>query len=129
MKRMSAPLLRATKSEIEGRVNLWSRLRHEFAHAFALHPLTGDFTQEELALLEKVAAGIVHRGMADPVILFLESLGPLNFLGSQVLHGLAPFLELVCDPRELERLAVILERRESLDWLIVLIQEQAPTPA
>jgi hypothetical protein len=111
------------KSEIESRVNLWNRLRHEFAHAFALAPPRRDFTQEEIALLEKVAAGIVHRGMADPAVLFLESLGPLNFLGSQVLHGLAPFLELICDARELERLAVILERRESLDRLIVLIQE------
>jgi hypothetical protein len=110
-------------------VNLWSRLRHEFAHAFALHSGEKDLTPEELALLEKVAAGIVNRGMADPAVLFLESLGPLNFLGSQVLHGLAPFLELVCDARELERLALILERRESLDRLIVLIQEQSCTPA
>ena len=106
-------------------MNLWSRLRHEFAHAFALHPLGRDLTREELALLEKVAAGIVHRGMADPAVLFLESLGPLNFLGSQVLHGLAPFLELVCDPTELERLTSILERRESVERLSDLIAEKA----
>ena len=106
-------------------MNLWSRLRHEFAHAFALHPLRKDLTPEELALLEKVAAGIVNRGMADPAVLFLESLGPLNFLGSQVLHGLAPFLELVCDPTELERLAGILERRESVEQLSNLIAEKA----
>ena len=106
-------------------MNLWSRLRHEFAHAFALHPLRRDFTREELALLEKVAAGIVHRGMANPAVLFLETLGPLNFLGSQVLHGLAPFLELVCNPTELERLASIFEQRESVERLSDLIAEKA----
>lgn len=115
------------KFAIESRVNRWNRLRNEFAHAFALRPARGDLTQEEVALLEKVAAGIVQRGMADPAVLFLESLGPLNFLGSQVLHGLVPFLELACDPVELERLAVILERRESFDRLISLIQEQSNT--
>ena len=122
-------LPRTDKFAIEGRVNLWNRLRHEFAHAFALNPLRRDFTREELALLEKVAAGIVHRGMADPAVLSLESLGPLNFLGSQVLHGLAPFLELVCDPTELERLASILERRESVERLSDLIAEKAAAVA
>jgi len=106
-------------------VNRWNRLRNELAYAFALHPARGDFTQEEVALLEKVAAGIVQRGMADPAVLFLESLGPLNFLGSQVLHGLAPFLELGCDPTELERLTHILERRDSIERLSDLITEKA----
>jgi hypothetical protein len=110
-------------------VNRWNRLRAEFAHAFALRPTRGDFTQEEIALLEKVAAGIVRRGMADPAVLFLESLAPLNFLGGQVLHGLAPFLELVCDPAELDRLASVLERRESIERLSMLIQEKAATTA
>ncbi|NOT58469.1 MAG: hypothetical protein HOP18_28065 [Deltaproteobacteria bacterium] len=106
-------------------MNLWTRLRDEFAHAFALHPVERDLTLDDLALLERVAAGIVNRGMADPAVLFLESLGPLNFLGSQVLHGLAPFLELVCDPTELERLANILERRDSIERLSTLIAEKA----
>ena len=110
-------------------MNLWSRLRHEFAHAFALSPARGDPTQEEIALLEKIAAAIAYRGMADPAVLFLESLGPLNFLGSQVLHGLAPFFELVCDPTELERLTSMLERRESVERLSDLIAEKAAAVA
>jgi hypothetical protein len=67
--------------------------------------------------------------MAMPALLFLESLGPLNFLGSQVLHGLRPFFELVCDATEMERLAVILERRDSVPRLMAIIQEQATSPA
>lgn len=112
------------KSEIGSRVTLWTRLRHEFAHAFALHPIEKALTADDLALLDKVATAIVRRGMADPAVLFLESMGPLNFLGSQVLHGLAPFLDLVCDPTELERLANILERRDSIERLSTLIAEK-----
>ena len=110
-------------------MNLWKRWRKEFAHAFALNPVGGDLTRDDIALLEKIAHGIVRREMAAPALLFLESLAPLNFLGSQMLHGLAPFLELVGNEREIERLTVILERRESLDRLIVLVQEQASTLA
>jgi hypothetical protein len=110
-------------------VNRWNQLRDELIHAFALRPTRGEFTQEEVALLEKVAISIVNHGMTAPAVLFLESLGPLNFLGSQVLHGLAPFLELVCDSEELERLAVILERRDSVERLNMLIQEKAATAA
>ena len=110
-------------------MNLWSRLRHEFAHAFALSPVRGDFTQEDLVLLEKVANVIVTGEMAAPALLFLESSAPLNFLGGQMLHGLAPFLELVCDPTELDRLASILERRESVERLSDLIHEKAAAVA
>jgi len=110
-------------------VNLWGKLRKEFAHAFALSPAETTFTPEDLALLEKVAHLITRRGMALPALLFLESLGPLNFLGSQVLHGLRPFLELVCDTMEMDRLAVLLERRESIPRLMAILQEQATPPA
>ena len=110
-------------------MNLWGKLRKEFVHAFALSPIEPAFASEDAALLEKVARLIVKRGMALPALLFLESLGPLNFLGSQVLHGLRPFLELVCDATEMERLASVLERRDSVPRLIAMIQEQAASPA
>ena len=111
------------------RVNLWGKFRKEFVHAFALSPIDPTFAPEETALLEKVARLIAQRGMTMPALLFLESVGPLNFLGSQVLHGLRPFLELVCDATEMERLATILERRESIPRLIAIIQERATSPA
>lgn len=106
-------------------MNRWRNLRKTLAYAFAL-PSTGQsFAPEDIALLRKVARTIVRREMTTPALLFLESLGPLHFLGSQVVHGLTPFLDLVCNPTELERLATILERRDSLERLSMLIQEQA----
>lgn len=110
-------------------MNLWKKLRKEFNHAFALDPPTAQLSEEEHFLLEKAAKLIVQRHMTTPAILFLESLGPLHFLGSQIAHGLMPFLDMVCNPAEIERLAVILERRDSIDQFIVCIQEQANSPA
>ncbi|MBM4256636.1 MAG: hypothetical protein FJ147_12165 [Deltaproteobacteria bacterium] len=107
----------------------WKRFQHALRHAFALQPIGQPFASDEIALLEKVAGAIVKRGMATPALVFLESLGPLHFLGSQVMHGLKPFLDLACNPTELERLAVILERRDSLERLSSCIQEQANIPA
>jgi hypothetical protein len=109
-------------------VNVWGKIRKEFLHAFALAPAEPEFPAEERVLLEKIARLVAKRGMAVPALLFLESSAPLNFLGSQLLHGLRPFLELVCDPAEMERLAVILERRDSVDQLVSLIQKQMTTP-
>jgi len=110
-------------------VNLWERLRREFAHAFALTPAGGPYSAQDDAFLRKIAGLIVKRGMEAPALLFLESLGPLSFLGGQVIHGLKPFLDLVCNPLELDRLAVMLERRDSVDRLIALIQEAMNPPA
>ena len=113
------------KFAIEGDVNRWRKFRQTFAHAFALTPTGQPFAPEEVALLEKVAHAIVKREMTAPALLFLESLAPLHFLGSQIVHGLTPFLDFVCNSTELERLATILERRDSLERLSILIQEQA----
>ena len=93
-------------------------------HAFALEAVPQPFEPKDLALLEKVADEVVKRGMATPALILLESLGPLNFLGSQVLHGLRPVLELAFDNLELERAAQILERRESLSVLIGMIERK-----
>ena len=107
------------------RVSLWHKLRQEFVHAFALTPTDAPLSEAELSLLQHIAVSISKRDMATPAVLFLESLGPLSFLGSQVLYGLKPFLDVVCDPAELDRLAVLLERRDVVDQLISLLQEQA----
>lgn len=101
------------------------RLHDTLRHAFAIRSDGEPFTREEQALLNKIAAAVVKRQMAGPAILFLESTGPMNFLGSQALHVLAPILDLVCDAREVERAARLLERRDVIPRLIALIEAAA----
>ncbi|MBI3248136.1 MAG: hypothetical protein HYZ50_16650 [Deltaproteobacteria bacterium] len=106
----------------------WERVQKEFRHAFALTPLPQPLTADERILLEKIARLIAARGMAAPALLFLESLAPLSFLGSQIIHSMKPFLDLVCDPLDLGRLAQVLERRDGVDLLVSQLQEQANSP-
>jgi len=102
-------------------------LKARVKHAFAVEPEGQPFSPEDLALLERVAATVVERGMATPAILFLESVGPMNFLGSQALHFFTPLLEVVFPQHDVERVAHLLERRDTLSRLTVLIERLAAT--
>ena len=108
---------------------LFSRRTHDLRaglrHAFALRSEQPAFTTDDLALLERVADAIVARRMAVPATLFLESMGPMNFLGSQALHFLAPIVECVFSGNELAQIARLLERRDSLQRLTALIEAKA----
>jgi hypothetical protein len=49
----------------------------------------------------------------------------MNFLGSQALHFFTPILEVVFSQRDVERVALLLERRDTLSRLAVLIERRA----
>lgn len=113
----------------------WSQrmqqIRRAVQHAFAVSSGADPLTVEDVALLDRIATVVVDRRMAGPAVLFLESAGPMNFLGSQALHFLMPLLEVACGTGELERAARLLERRDTLPRLIALIEAKAGhrTPA
>ena len=106
----------------------WDRFRRAMAHAFATGPAATPLSPQDLQLLQKVADAVVSRRLETPAVLLLESSEPLNFLSSQIVHGLRPFLDLVCVPAETERLAGILERREAVSRLVGLIHAQTGPP-
>lgn len=91
----------------------WGRLRRATAHAFALRVKRDQLQADELALLDRLARLVADRGLATPAIFFVESLAPLGFLGSQLVHALLPIVEVVAPPEEIERLARLLERRDT----------------
>ncbi len=107
----------------------WSHRVHQVKravqHAFAVQPRGEPLGVDDVALLDRIATLVVDRGMAGPAVLFLESAGPMNFLGSQALHFFMPFLELACQTGDLERAAKLLERRDTLSRLIALIEAKA----
>jgi len=102
-----------------------SGLKARVKHAFVVEPEGQPLSPEDLALLERVAATVAERGMATPAILFLESVGPMNFLGSQALHFFTPILEVVFAQRDVERVALLLERRDTLSRLGAMIENRA----
>ena len=101
------------------------QLRAGLRHAFAVQPETHPLSAEDVDLMERVAGAIVRRGMAAPATVFLESLGPMNFLGSQALHFLVPIIECAFDAGEIDRVARLLERRDSIARLITMIEARS----
>jgi hypothetical protein len=91
--------------------------------AFAMPP-DRPLSADDVALLERVADTVVRRGMAAPAVVFLESMAPMNFLGSQAVHFFAPLVDVVFPQREVERVGLLLERRETLVRLAALIESR-----
>jgi hypothetical protein len=81
-----------------------------------------DLTPEEGELLDRIAARIVRHGLETPAIFFLESVRPLNFVASQAMVFFGPLATAILPPADYQRLAKILERRESIEALLVRIE-------
>jgi hypothetical protein len=108
-----------SKASLAGK---WDKVRAGLSHAFSTQPESETFTSEDLVLLQRVADAVVKRGMAAPAVVFLESLGPMSFLGSQALHFFVPIIELAFSAQEVSQVAVLLERRDTTVRLIALIE-------
>ena len=69
----------------------WKRFKGGLAHAFAVERGTEDeLSAEEQETLDLISKRVMRMGMAVPAIAFLESMRPLNFIGSQVLLFFIP---------------------------------------
>jgi hypothetical protein len=85
-------------------------------NAFAL-PSERGLTDEERDWLAKVAREIVRRRLSAPAAFMIESLRPVQYLGSQAVVFLKPLLRIVVSEGQVERLASLLERPAALDEL------------
>lgn len=94
-----------------------------FKHAFA----TGGETlaDNEIDLIRKLADFVARRNMSVPAVMFLESVRPLNFVGSQAMVFFKPLLSRFFTRDEYDKLAIILEKREVIDLLIREIEQKA----
>lgn len=102
-----------------------AQLQAGFRHAFAVRPESQPLSIDDVELMERVADVIVKRGMAAPATVFLESMGPMNFLGSQALHFFTPIIECAFNVKEVEQVARLLERRETIPQLIAVIEAKS----
>ena len=102
-----------------------AEVRARFRHAFAVRPETQPLAIEDVQLLERIAETIVKRGMAAPATMFLESMGPMNFLGSQALHFMTPIIDCAFNVKEVEQVARLLERRDTVTRLIAIIEAKS----
>jgi hypothetical protein len=62
--------------------------------------------------------------MTVPAILFLESVKPLSFVGSQAMVFFEPMVRALFAVPEYERFTAMMERRENVEALLVAIERR-----
>ncbi len=80
--------------------------------------------EHQKELVRKLADRIVRLRMTTPAILFLESVRPLNYVGSQVMVFFAPVVRGFFGMPEWDEFRIILEHRESIAYLCDRIEER-----
>jgi hypothetical protein len=77
---------------------------------------------EERRVLDRLVQQVVRLRLELVAILFLESVRPLNFVGSQALHFFAPLVQIMGRFQDYEILAAALENRRSIDYLLEALE-------
>ncbi|MBU1357105.1 MAG: hypothetical protein KJ620_11115 [Candidatus Edwardsbacteria bacterium] len=75
-------------------------------------------------LLAKIANQVVKRKLSVPAIMFIESVKPLSFVGSQVLIFMQPIVQAFFNRKEYDEFAVLMEDRDNVELLLQEIERQ-----
>ena len=74
-------------------------------------------------IIDKLAAGVIRRGLAMPAILLLEMHKPLTFLTSQSLIVASPFVAPLVGLGNVQTASRMLGKRENVEMLIRRIED------
>ena len=80
-------------------------------------------TPKQEEILDRIAYKVVQWRMTVPAILFLESVKPLNFVGSQMLVFFEPFVQAVFTVRDYNEFVRMMEERENVERLLQRIEK------
>jgi hypothetical protein len=93
---------------------------------FSMGPRRGDdekLTPRQEEILTKIARKVVTWKMSVPAILFLESVKPLNYVGSQMMAFFEPFIQAVFSWKDYDELRNMMEDRGTVERLLQRIEQ------
>jgi len=82
-------------------------------------------TDDDRALLEKLARRVVELRLETPALLTIETARPLSVLAGQAMLFFEPFAQALFRLPDYRRLAALIERRDALESLVTLIERAA----
>lgn len=97
-------------------------MRAQMRHAFAM-PEPLELTEDDRALLRRLAELVVRRRLSSPALMLLEIGRPVNYVASQFLQFLNPFATMVLKGKDYERFVHILEHRQGIQAMVDMIDE------
>ena len=99
-------------------------MKDSIKHAFALGEKTNfNPTEKQKHIVDKVCHEVVKRHLAMPAVLLLETLRPLNYIGSQVMHFFQPIISSVLPVDGYSDFTELLEQRGSVDYFCERIRD------
>jgi len=81
-----------------------------------------ELTDYEKAILDKLAKKVIHWKMAIPAIIALESVKPLNYIGSQTMVFFEPIVQSIFNITDYDTFRQMMERRETIEDLLKRIE-------
>jgi hypothetical protein len=81
-----------------------------------------EIPEDELRVLDKLAERVVRWKMSVPAIIFLESVKPLNYIGSQALVFFEPIVQTLFNFKDYDTFRRAMERRENVEVLLQKIE-------
>jgi len=82
-----------------------------------------ELTPEQQEIMDKIAKKVVLWKMSVPAILFLESVKPLNYIGSQMLVFFEPFVQTLFSWKDYDEFRKMMEERENTERLLQTIEK------
>jgi len=79
-------------------------------------------TDEDRALLEKLARRVVELRLETPALLTIETARPLSVIAGQAMLFFEPFAQALFRLPDYRRVAALVERREAMEALSALIE-------
>lgn len=80
-------------------------------------------TERQQKLLEKIAKFIADKGFTVPTLLFMETSQPLNFIVSQFMIFLEPFLTIIIPRDSYNDIQLLLEQRKGIEYFLTILEE------
>ena len=102
----------------------WAAIKKSLSHAFEVSDGRSEISEEDMALLNKIASFIVRRRLVAPATMLLGTVRPLNFVGSSIMNFFKPTLGTLLAKYEYERLEKMLEKRCTIELLVECIEQQ-----
>ncbi|KPL00320.1 MAG: hypothetical protein AMJ90_08305 [candidate division Zixibacteria bacterium SM23_73_2] len=86
-------------------------------------PKEQKLTPQQEEILDKIANKVVLWKMSVPAILFLESVKPLNYIGSQMMAFFEPFVQTLISWKDYEEFRKMMEQRGTIELLLQRIEK------
>jgi hypothetical protein len=84
-----------------------------------IEALEQSLSEADRTMLDELATGIHRRRLTSPAMFFLESMKPMGFVSSQLMHFFRPMIAVVwSDPVRYDQVCAILEKRGSIELLV-----------